>query len=250
MADEFRKKGGCRDPEGDLPWAKAATVVVRDCKLSVSARLLYVILRSYDGVSGHCWVGRKRLAQVMRCSERQISNLNRELVAAGLVDRQTRGRRTAMTFMKSVEDSSVYDAGESDGKEGPDMSDEQLKFEIDVNRKVRVKNGERKQSDAWKLVVYYAKKTRKELTDLERGKYLRQAKLVLKDVSLDDAVKCIDWMMTNEWWSTHQWSLSAVGGEGVRQFRKAKNKMARPPGGASEKPVKKAVDDRPGRFDP
>lgn len=250
MAERLRRKGGCRDPEGELPWAKAATVVVRNCKLSPNARLLYVVLRSYDGVSGHCWVGRKRLAQVMCCSERQISNLYRELIDAGLVERQTRGRRTAMTFMRSVEASSVNEtpAGESEG--GEEMSDEQLKFEIDVNRKVKVQ-GERKQSDAWRLVAYYAKKTRKELTDLERGKYLRQAKLVLKDISFDEAVLCIDWMMTNEWWSAHQWSLSAVGGEGIRQFRKKKSRMSRPPGSASEETVKKksVADDMPGRFD-
>ena len=110
---------------------------------------------------------------------------------------------------------------------------EQLDFGFDDRRRVKpVKD--RVKSDVWELTEHYFKRTGVEATEKERKKQLRLAKAVLENYSLEDARRCIDWLMQQEWWRGNYWTLGTVNGSGMQKFKKAKRRMARAPGGGRD----------------
>lgn len=80
------------------------------------------------------------------------------------------------------------------------------------------------------LVDHFLKKTRKELIDGEKSRYLAQAVEVLESISLEEAIACIDWLVMQEWWQKHEWGIEALRGAGLRQFRKWRSRRPRMPG--------------------
>lgn len=66
--------------------------VLLDARLSIGARLLYGVLKSYAWQSDEVWPGQERVAAELGISVRSFREYGRELVAAGLVRTWRRGR--------------------------------------------------------------------------------------------------------------------------------------------------------------
>jgi hypothetical protein len=71
-----------------------ATAVVRGrgLGLGTTAKLLYVVLRSYTGPNGTCFPGYARLQDDVGCGINQLTRAMCELETAGLVVRRRRGQ--------------------------------------------------------------------------------------------------------------------------------------------------------------
>jgi hypothetical protein len=76
-------------------FAQVPHTVARDTRLSVGARLLYVVLDGRAGRRGTCQVGQIVLAADLGVTDRTVRDLVAELVAAGLLD-ATRTRGTTI----------------------------------------------------------------------------------------------------------------------------------------------------------
>lgn len=67
-------------------------------RISMNARLLWIVLQRHSDPEGRSYPGRKRLAKILGCSEDTVTRAKRELVAAGLLTVTERydeaGRRT------------------------------------------------------------------------------------------------------------------------------------------------------------
>ena len=68
-------------------WIKAAkTVIYAGKRISHAAKVLYVILRDYQGENEYAWPSVATLATDMECSERYVQELLRELEAVGAIE--------------------------------------------------------------------------------------------------------------------------------------------------------------------
>ncbi len=69
-----------------------------EAPISANAFRLFAILQRHSDVFGHCYPGRARLAEILRCSHDTVSRAKKELVDAGFISCQERydelGRRT------------------------------------------------------------------------------------------------------------------------------------------------------------
>lgn len=78
-------------------YVRIANTVARDARLSMQARTLYVVLRSYaHGDRAYCWPGRRRLAEDCGCSVDTVKRLIHEIVDAGLVSVEQRPGRSSV----------------------------------------------------------------------------------------------------------------------------------------------------------
>lgn len=69
--------------------------VMRDPSLSVTARVVWAILRSYDGGRG-AWPSDRTVAEQLGKHEKTVRNARRELMTRGFLIQQKRGPRPAM----------------------------------------------------------------------------------------------------------------------------------------------------------
>lgn len=78
-------------PRKGLPFAQVANDIIRNPKISESARLLYVVMASYANTQRRNGItGRRRLAEDMGKSMDSITRLLRELEAHGVIEREPR----------------------------------------------------------------------------------------------------------------------------------------------------------------
>jgi DNA-binding transcriptional regulator YhcF (GntR family) len=71
---------------------------ILNANISANAFRLFAILQRHSDVLGHCYPGRNRLAEIMKCSHDTVARAKRELVDGGFITCQERyddaGRRT------------------------------------------------------------------------------------------------------------------------------------------------------------
>ena len=100
------KRGGLafRNPVKQQGWAMIYHVLTLDQDLSDGAFRLYVLLLMYARQADGCWPGRERLAKDLGASVPTVDRRLSELVKKGLITRQQRLNRTAMTWIEDLED--------------------------------------------------------------------------------------------------------------------------------------------------
>ena len=100
------KRGGLafRNPVKQQGWAMIYHVLTLDQDLSDGAFRLYVLLLMYARQADGCWPGRQRLSKDLGTSVPTVDRRLSELVKKGLITRQQRLNRTAMTWIEDLED--------------------------------------------------------------------------------------------------------------------------------------------------
>ena len=67
--------------------------IVRDCRISIKARLLYVVMKSYVGPEPCHFPTTETLVSIMGCNEQTFKRYRSELIEVGLVEVSERPRR-------------------------------------------------------------------------------------------------------------------------------------------------------------
>lgn len=83
-------------------YAIAPNAVLRDARLSIQARLLYVVLDGHAGVRGRVRVRDATIVAELGCCERSFYKWSAELVAAGHIERKGTGRSAITTVINRV----------------------------------------------------------------------------------------------------------------------------------------------------
>ena len=73
-------------------FSQIPNVVLRNPKVSVSAKLLYCLLLSHAWSHNECFPGQELLAEYMGCKSRQVRNILQELKRNRLIDWKRTGR--------------------------------------------------------------------------------------------------------------------------------------------------------------
>jgi DNA-binding transcriptional MocR family regulator len=100
--------------------------------ISANAFRLFAVLQRHSDVMGHCYPGRNRLAEILRCSHDTVTRAKRELIDAGFitcVDRyDADGRRTTDDIFlhppRRKDASTVRRTGASTNKEAVELEPE------------------------------------------------------------------------------------------------------------------------------
>lgn len=182
--------------------------------LSDRARLLYGELESRSVGS---WVDcpRQELADVLHWSVRKLGYALTELIKAGLIE------RADGTSFRICEEALAH--AKTGGAKG-----------------IMVVSG-RQRSPLDELVAHYVKTRLVDPpTSMMYSRLRGEAKRSLKDNDLHELMACIDWLNKERWWSKQNWSLSAVAGQGLIQFRAHRRRLPTAPGAAV---VKEGVPD-------
>lgn len=87
-----RRLWGMKGPR----FAKALTAVMRDPRISVGAKALYVVLKTYAGADGWCYPSQPLLAACLDCTKKSVITYADELEAMSVITRQ-RGKGKAPT---------------------------------------------------------------------------------------------------------------------------------------------------------
>lgn len=107
MADQVQQQTeglAFRNPVDALGFGMVHHVLTLDHELSDGAYRLYALLLKYARDKSGCWPGRKRLAKDLGKSVATIERRLAELVKHGLITRQQRLHRTAMTWIEDLRD--------------------------------------------------------------------------------------------------------------------------------------------------
>lgn len=73
------------DPVQQRGFTQISNAILRDASLSAGARLTYAMLSSFAWQSDECWVGQKKLGDLVGVKERAIRGYLEELEAAGML---------------------------------------------------------------------------------------------------------------------------------------------------------------------
>jgi hypothetical protein len=79
------------DPKLQAGFTQIPNVILRDASLSAGARVTYAVLQSFAWQADECWVGQKKLGELVGVKERSIQNYLGELTAAGLLEIKRQG---------------------------------------------------------------------------------------------------------------------------------------------------------------
>jgi hypothetical protein len=180
------------DPVEQGGWTKISNAILRDASLSAGARITYAMLSSFAWQSDECWVGQKKLGDLVGVKDRQLRNYLTELEQARLLEITQQGLQKPNVYTLFGADP---DRHHSAGPDRQGSADEEDTGEKDSTTpptpspSVKSKTTEEIESVWATFVVVMNPRGRGKVLDPESRKLIREALKVADAAELSRAIE-------------------------------------------------------------